>query len=288
MKKVAVILLVLSFIVVSAPNVFAGYVNGYYRSNGTYVNGYYRTEADGSPYNNYSYPGNYNPNTGKITGGDPLNYLNNYYKSSGSSGYSSYPTISSCPLNSYSSGVSTCKCNSGYVSNGSSCVSADSVCNSQLGYSSRYNSLNNTCECNYGYVIGKSGRCESGTSVCMSQIGLMSQYNSLSKKCECMVGYQFDGSSCVYKSNYSASSYSCPLNSHESISDDDKCECDVGFQINAAKNGCTPIIEKTNDQVCVGSFGINSMWNGTKTAAGLLNCICKVGHQWNATKTSCN
>lgn len=61
----------------------AGYVNGYYRSNGTYVKGYYRTEADGNPYNNYSYPGNYNPNTGRITGGSASSYLNNYYKSSG-------------------------------------------------------------------------------------------------------------------------------------------------------------------------------------------------------------
>jgi|TARA_B100000315_G_scaffold238450_1_gene256256 hypothetical protein len=58
------------------------YVNGYYKSNGTYVSGYLRTSPDSSPYNNYSYPGNYNPNTSRITTGSQSSYLNNYYRSS--------------------------------------------------------------------------------------------------------------------------------------------------------------------------------------------------------------
>lgn len=55
------------------------YVRGYFRKNGTYVRPHYRTWPDGNPYNNYSFPGNYNPNTGKITGGDPEKYLERYY-----------------------------------------------------------------------------------------------------------------------------------------------------------------------------------------------------------------
>lgn len=55
------------------------WVDGYYRDDGTYVEGHLRTEPDGSPYNNYSYPGNYNPNTGEITPGNPETYLDNYY-----------------------------------------------------------------------------------------------------------------------------------------------------------------------------------------------------------------
>jgi hypothetical protein len=55
------------------------YVRGYYRKDGTYVKPHYRTSPDGSPYNNYSYPGNYNPNTGEITTGDPAKYLERYY-----------------------------------------------------------------------------------------------------------------------------------------------------------------------------------------------------------------
>lgn len=49
-------------------------VRGYYRSNGTYVQPYVRTAPDSTPTNNYSYPGNYNPNTGSITGGNSYSY----------------------------------------------------------------------------------------------------------------------------------------------------------------------------------------------------------------------
>ena len=45
------------------------YVSGYYRSNGTYVGGHYRTCPDSTRTNNFSYPGNYNPNTGRISSG---------------------------------------------------------------------------------------------------------------------------------------------------------------------------------------------------------------------------
>jgi len=54
-------------------------VRGYFRKDGTYVQPHSRTAPDGNPYNNYSYPGNYNPNTGKTTGGDPSKYLDRYY-----------------------------------------------------------------------------------------------------------------------------------------------------------------------------------------------------------------
>ena len=50
------------------------WVNGYYRDNGTYVSGHFRSAPDNSPYNNYSYPGNNNPNTGRITNGYPSTY----------------------------------------------------------------------------------------------------------------------------------------------------------------------------------------------------------------------
>ena len=61
------------------------WVRGYYRKDGTYVKGHYRTAPDGNPYNNYSFPGNYNPNTGKITPGNPQTYLDRYYNKSNTS-----------------------------------------------------------------------------------------------------------------------------------------------------------------------------------------------------------
>ena len=53
------------------------WVNGYYRKDGTYVSGYWRSAPDGDPTNNFSYPGNTNPYTGKTATGDVDTYLKN-------------------------------------------------------------------------------------------------------------------------------------------------------------------------------------------------------------------
>ena len=55
------------------------WVHGYYRD-GTYVKGHWRSYPDGNPYNNWSFPGNINPYTGRIATGNPETYLKNYYK----------------------------------------------------------------------------------------------------------------------------------------------------------------------------------------------------------------
>jgi len=56
------------------------WVSGYYRKDGTYVMGHWRSNPDGNPYNNWSFPGNINPYTGKVATGNPETYLKNYYK----------------------------------------------------------------------------------------------------------------------------------------------------------------------------------------------------------------
>ena len=58
------------------------YVQGYTRQDGTYVQGHWRSSPDNSPHNNYSYPGNTNPYTGKTATGNPDTYLQQYYGSS--------------------------------------------------------------------------------------------------------------------------------------------------------------------------------------------------------------
>lgn len=73
----AVALMVLiSFLTVTLAE--AGWVRGYTRRDGTYVQPHFRTNPDGNPYNNYSFPGNYNLNTGKTTPGNPNTYLDRY------------------------------------------------------------------------------------------------------------------------------------------------------------------------------------------------------------------
>jgi hypothetical protein len=66
------------------------YVQEYFRSDGTYVQGHWRSSPDHSPYNNYSYPGNTNPYTGKMAAGDPDTYLQQYYSRSRSYSYPRY------------------------------------------------------------------------------------------------------------------------------------------------------------------------------------------------------
>ncbi len=85
---IASLVVLISFLTLSFAE--AGRVSGYYRKDGTYVQPHYRTNPDGNPYNNYSFPGNYNPNTGRITPGNPDTYLNNYYNRPHQSPYTPY------------------------------------------------------------------------------------------------------------------------------------------------------------------------------------------------------
>lgn len=54
------------------------YVRPHARRDGTYVPGHYRSKPDGNPHNNYSYPGNVNPYTGRVAPGEPNKYLRDY------------------------------------------------------------------------------------------------------------------------------------------------------------------------------------------------------------------
>lgn len=58
------------------------HVKGYTRKDGTYVQPHIRSNPDGNPYNNYSYPGNTNPYTGKVATGNESTYLSNNSNSS--------------------------------------------------------------------------------------------------------------------------------------------------------------------------------------------------------------
>jgi len=55
-------------------------VRGYVRKDGTYVRPHYRSAPDGNPHNNWSFPGNVNPHTGKVATGNPATYLFHYYR----------------------------------------------------------------------------------------------------------------------------------------------------------------------------------------------------------------
>ena len=74
-KRWIAVLLVILLAGVLASEALASNVRGYFRRDGTYVQPHQRSNPDRNPYNNYNFPGNYNPNTGTITPGDPDRYL---------------------------------------------------------------------------------------------------------------------------------------------------------------------------------------------------------------------
>ena len=88
MRKSIVLLVLLASVLlcVSAFAEGSHRTRGYYRdSDGdgykeTYVAPHRSTNPDSTPRNNYNYPGNYNPNSGIITPGDPEKYQRSHKK----------------------------------------------------------------------------------------------------------------------------------------------------------------------------------------------------------------
>ncbi len=74
--KTVILIFAILFSVIAEGQV---HVKGYYRSNGTYVAPHTRSSPNSSPYDNYSYPGNTNPYTGKTATGNPDTYIKNLY-----------------------------------------------------------------------------------------------------------------------------------------------------------------------------------------------------------------
>ena len=68
------------------------HVKGYVRSDGSYVQPHYQSASNGNPYDNYSFPGNVNPHTGKVAPGNSETYLRHYYDRDVSTGpYHTWP-----------------------------------------------------------------------------------------------------------------------------------------------------------------------------------------------------
>jgi opacity protein-like surface antigen len=61
-----------------AGSVLAASIGGYTKKDGTYVQPHLRTNPNSNPYDNYGFPGNYNPNTGRTTPGSQDTYLDRY------------------------------------------------------------------------------------------------------------------------------------------------------------------------------------------------------------------
>lgn len=253
MKKIISAILLIFFISFSC--VFADvYVKGHTKKNGTYVAPHYRSSPDGSPYNNWSYPGNTNPYTGKTAGGSESTYLNNYYNSNSysipsytsplyvSPSYTSYPSyvptsyVSGTDVNSssYESIPNGYKsygilfCNSGtYKSNGS-CITAPAN-STAYGFDNFY--------CNTGYVKDSANTsCVSNNDMCISKYGAYGYYDTSSSQCACGSGSNF------YKNTdgtYTCKTYDMVCQNEfgtNSHGDKDYCYCNTGYEFSFISN----------------------------------------------------
>ena len=66
MKKTILVVALFLFVGIAEAGHMPGHVSNYTRPDGTYVPDHYRSTPDGNPYSNWAYPGNTNPNTGKV------------------------------------------------------------------------------------------------------------------------------------------------------------------------------------------------------------------------------
>ena len=221
-----------------SPNiVLAGYVNGYLKSNGTYVNGYYRSSPDGNPYNNYSFPGNTNPYTGKVAGGSVDSYLNNYYGSS-----YTLPTYTPTYIPTY---TPTAPTYSGYTGTGTGASSYQSISGGYKSYgiiTCDYGYYENGDKCTKtpknSYTIGSNFYCDYGYEKtggkCLSEDQIIKKearkIKAKQTKCEKKGDVWYDNS-CFEKlelCQFAFGTNSTYLSGETAT--DMKCSCELGYQ----------------------------------------------------------
>lgn len=169
MRRFGILSVIASCLIMLAPaTVSAGWVNGYWKSDGTYVNGYWKSNPNGLKYDNYSFDGNWASAYNDSYFSPTKNYSSDWYTPSwftqsdyyvGKSFYdtrSSYTNFDYTPTNysynflsdpiytytpSYNYGYNPSDLYSSYGSSSYNNSFLNSYTNSYSPYSSTYNSL---------------------------------------------------------------------------------------------------------------------------------------------------
>jgi len=203
-----------------------------------------------------------------------------YYPECGGGFYNppSYPSIPSCPLNSYYDSITnSCKCYSGYVVSEGQCISANQWCRDKYGLWATYDYLTDGCKCMSGYIFGKdvigNTACISADQYCKDLYGFNARYNILSDSCECSYGYVLSGGSCVDPDTLCHQKYGYN-SSYDSLTD--KCKCNYGYVFNSS-NQCV-----SEDEYCRDLYGLNAKYNILTD-----KCECSYGYVVDETGTNC-
>ena len=227
-------------------------VKGYYRKDGTYVQPHYRSNPDGNPYNNWSFPGNINPFTGKVAPGNPDTYLKNYYNNKTGGGNITIPSPniitpqiivpSNATLNYFGTGW---YCNDGYKQVGNSCELV--VCGANQ---TRYGT---SCYCKDGYKMNYT------TNQCELVICGANQYR-WGTSCYCKDGY---------KMNYTTNQCELVVCGPNQYRWGTNCYCNDGYKMNYTTNKCELVICGSNQY----------RWG--------INCYCNDGYKMNYNTNQC-
>lgn len=261
-------------------------VRGYYRRDGTYVAPHYRSNPDGNPYNNWSYPGNTNPYTGKTAGGDPDTYLQNYYGTGGSvpaynpptysssvGGASQFETINggyrmngilfcnygyyqsngickNAPDNGTALGGSSFSCDSGFVAQGDLCIR-------ELKPNAYWDGTSYTCNPGFYTTASDRTKCISLGEICNQRYGPYAA-SSGDNSCTCRVGYEFNaqGDYCVLISSQPRQQPTAAFSPKYTV-----------------PSAPTPV-------TCIEKFGPNA-------ASSEYGCACKAGYELNLSTSRC-
>jgi hypothetical protein len=131
---------------------------------------------------------------------------------------------------------------------------------------------------------------KSNDQICSDKFGQNWKWLS-GTTCGCKDGYVYRNEQCItYDASCSLSFPNTRSINNVNETGGSTCDCITGYVWNEQKTSCivAPIIPlKSNDQVCQGSFGLNSIWGGTKSDEGKLICDCATGYGWNDARTEC-
>lgn len=245
------------------------YVHGYTKKNGTYVAPYYRSNPDGNPYNNYSFPGNTNPYTGKTATGNPDTYLANYYKNSSgsasdySSDASSYVSAFKMVTGGYYIG-DTLYCDFAYYKSNNACVQTPA---------NSYAYGGDTFYCDYGYTKTESGcMAASDSDGSLSLSGYANTASAVASDL-CPAGT----TKTIYGCQLNLTTPSCTEYGSQAYYDTStsKCRCNPGYYVNQSTNRCD-----TPNNACQALNGPNSYGEGA-------SCFCNAGYTYSDTQKTC-
>ncbi len=162
------------------------------------------------------------------------------------------PTTLSCPLNSYYDGISSCKCDSGYMASGGSCITYNQSCQNQYGYNTYGDS--NSCYCSAGYQWNTSRTSCVPIPAVVCPLGATQSGQS----CVCAAGSVYKNGQCLSNTADCELSFGSNVVGVPGSNNNSSCGCASGYQWNSSKTACQAIPAPVTNYSSTGSGSFTS------------------------------